>query len=148
MISITKEFHWHCAHRLVGHKGLCKGLHGHTYRLIIEVSPNDYATLNDMGMVLDFSDLREFVKKRVVDKFDHALVLWIDDPLSEELCKLKNEVYEELKIINLSFQTTAENMAKWIFTQLATTRFEILKVRLYETDTSYAEYSEKLEVLR
>ena len=38
MFKIAKEFQFDACHMLDGHKGKCHNLHGHTYRLIVEVS--------------------------------------------------------------------------------------------------------------
>lgn len=133
-MRVTKIFDWHCAHRLPFHKGLCKNVHGHTYKLEIEVQ----GTVNDVGMVIDFGDLKALVKKEIVDKFDHALVVWDGD---EPLKKLVTE--NGFKHLFLPYQTTAENMVTWIYQQLTAqkrlTDFAIVRVKLWETDTSYAE---------
>jgi len=139
-MKVTKIFDWHCAHLLEGHRGLCKNLHGHTYKLEIE-SENDLI-LDDVsseGMVIDFSDLKNIVKKEIVDKFDHALILNIENQKLIEFAEKQG-----WKILVLPFRTTAENMAKWIFKVLCRqSRLEInlnvTRVRLWETDTSYAE---------
>ena len=94
------------------------------------------------GMIIDFSDLKNIIKSQIVNKFDHALVLNHSDSGDVELYELA--VKKGWKILRLPFRTTAENMAKWIFKELKTqTRlskeFEIIRVRLYETETSYAE---------
>ena len=34
-MEVSKEFTFDCAHMLTGHDGLCKNLHGHTYKLRI-----------------------------------------------------------------------------------------------------------------
>ena len=38
MFKIAKEFNFDMAHMLDGHDGKCKNLHGHTYKLQVEVA--------------------------------------------------------------------------------------------------------------
>lgn len=119
MISITKKFTFEAAHILPNHKGKCRNLHGHSYRLEVTVS----GLRDGQGMVIDFGDLKEIVKKFVIDKMDHTYL---------------NDV--------LLFTPTAENMAEYIGIVLSKAinnpdcdrKVEI--VRLYETDNSYADW--------
>lgn len=144
-MRITKIYDWHCAHLLEGHTGLCKNVHGHTYKLEIEVEGKLIQEGSSSGMVIDFSELQKIVKAEIVDKFNHALVLNYSDSGDAELYELA--VKKGWKILRLPFRTTAENMAQWIFTKLTQQKrligdYKFIRVRLYETDTSYAEVSE------
>ena len=70
MMIIAKHFEFEAAHKLPDRLiyGQCADLHGHTYKLTIEIKgevlPN--------GMVMNFKDLKAIVKKEVIDKYDHA----------------------------------------------------------------------------
>ena len=35
-MKIAKEFRWEMGHRLPEHFGLCKNIHGHSYKMIVE----------------------------------------------------------------------------------------------------------------
>ncbi|MGH9203871.1 MAG: 6-pyruvoyl trahydropterin synthase family protein, partial [Vicinamibacterales bacterium] len=59
------------AHRILGHSGKCAHLHGHTYHLEVTVGAQQLNSL-----VMDFDDLKAGVKKAVVDRWDHATLLW------------------------------------------------------------------------
>ncbi len=136
-MKVTKIFDWHCAHYLVGHKGLCKNNHGHKYLLEVEVEGETQKKGSSNGMIIDFSDLKSFVKREIIDKFDHAWVLWDKEKKSIEFAKTMH-----WKVLKLPFNTTAENMTVWILKRLRESNphnFKITKVRLYETDTSFAE---------
>jgi 6-pyruvoyl-tetrahydropterin synthase len=61
-------------HRIVGHKGKCARIHGHTYRWQVKIEAQ---ALNEMGFVADFGDV-----KAVLDEWDHRLVLWRCDPVA------------------------------------------------------------------
>ena len=55
MIRITKEFKFEMAHALHGYDGLCKNIHGHSYRMIVEFE----GELDEQGMVIDFYDVEK-----------------------------------------------------------------------------------------
>lgn len=42
MFRVSKEFSFDMAHILDGHDGKCRNLHGHTYKLQVEVSGDLY----------------------------------------------------------------------------------------------------------
>ena len=82
MIRITKEFKFEMAHALHGYDGLCKNIHGHSYRLWVTVRgriKKEDKHKKD-GMVIDFDVLKKIVKPLIVDKYDHSLVLNGDSP--------------------------------------------------------------------
>ena len=54
MITVTKTIRFDAAHVLTNHQGLCKNLHGHTYRVDVSVAQGDGDTRD---MVIDFKDL-------------------------------------------------------------------------------------------
>jgi len=72
MYKIAKEFQFDACHMLDGHNGKCHNLHGHTYRLIIEISANLIEQGSSADMVMDFADIKQTVKQHVIDKLDHA----------------------------------------------------------------------------
>ena len=76
IIRITKQFKMEMAHALHGYDGLCKNIHGHSYKLWVTLrgAVKDEAGHKKDGMVLDFSLLKQMVKPLIIDKFDHSLV--------------------------------------------------------------------------
>lgn len=143
-LEIVKEYTFDCAHMLSGHKGECKNLHGHTYLLQVGVSSKQ-GVLEEgpsKGMILDFKDLKVAVKERIVDKFDHAYVMWswgnaIEREIGNVL--LKNG----RKVVEVPYRPTAENMAVAFYNELYSAMLEhnveVTMVRVWETKTSYAE---------
>ena len=146
MISVTKEFSFDCAHMLSGHQGLCANLHGHTYKLQVEVT-----SLNGIlkegpsrGMIVDFKHLKHIVKEQIVDKFDHSYVCWIHGNSVEYgiggLLKKRG-----MRVTEVEYRPTAENMAQAFYDQLSETIKDSLPgvrvkaIRVWETPTSYAE---------
>lgn len=144
MYEATKEFRFEAGHTLDGHKGKCKNLHGHNYRVLVTLGA---PKTNDMDMVKDFYDIAEFAKE-MFDTFDHAFIYNCNcaDPFERELrdvCKRHAR-----KMVELPFRATAENMAMFFYTLLKSELInqkadcEIVRVTVYETPTSYAVYEE------
>lgn len=146
MLTVTKEFTFDAAHLLDGHEGLCKNLHGHTYRLLVTAKARKGSESRDM--VCDFKDLKTMTHHLVLDQMDHAVLINTEsnDPFEQELLQLCRK--HGKKVHEAPVRLTAENMAEFMWnymnSYLATNNadYEIEKIRLYETPTSYAEYSE------
>ena len=141
VIRITKEFTFEMAHALLGYDGSCRYVHGHSYGLMVTVSgiPTDERNHPKDGMVMDFGNLKEIVKKNVVDVFDHALVLNSNTP--PELLPGPGEMFD--KMIMLDYQPTSENLVVDFAERIAShlpSGVRLLSVRLRETATSYAEW--------
>ena len=140
MIRITKEFKFEMAHALHEYDGLCKNIHGHSYRLWVTVKgkvKNDQGHTKD-GMVMDFGVLKEIVKPEIVDKYDHSLVLNANSPHA----KIDLSAFE--KVFLLPYQPTSENLvidfANYIKNRLPE-NISLCKVVLSETATSFAEWN-------
>ncbi|MCX6252518.1 MAG: 6-carboxytetrahydropterin synthase [Bacteroidetes bacterium] len=141
VIRITKKFRFEAAHALSGYDGLCRNIHGHSYELSVTVSGTPVT--NDLspkkGMVIDFSDIKEIVKKNIVDKFDHALILGRDffDKSPGDL----KEPFEN--IIFVDYQPTSENMLidfAGRITEFLPPYVKLHSLRLKETANSFAEW--------
>lgn len=140
-IRISKEFNFDMAHALLGYDGLCKNIHGHSYTLVVTVigTPiNDKESPKD-GMLIDFKDLKSIIKQKIIDRFDHALVLNSATPADLLQMMLKN--YD--KIVLLDYQPTTENMITSMaadISGLLPSNLKLYSLRLRETPTSYAEW--------
>ena len=77
MFRVTREIDFCYGHRLLNYDGKCKYLHGHNGRAVITIEAE---TLDDRGMVLDFSDIKHVVSKWIDDNLDHRMILHRDDP--------------------------------------------------------------------
>jgi len=133
---VCKQFSFDAAHQLIGHKGKCANVHGHTYKLEVFAKgpvinrPGD----SDDGFVIDFGDLKAIVKEFVVDPMDHSFLAQGDEPIIAELSTTGAKIY------HLGVRSTCENMVKHIFEKLWTELPDLIdKIRLWETPTSYAE---------
>lgn len=65
--SLRVKSGFSAAHRLVGSGGKCESLHGHNFRVELEVEGRE---LDDTGMVVDFGVLKG-VLKQVLKELDH-----------------------------------------------------------------------------
>ena len=85
-IRLTKEFSFESAHALDGYDGLCREIHGHSYRLFVTIKGEPISEENNpkLGMVMDFGDLKRIVNGEIVDRLDHSFVLR-DSEQNEEL---------------------------------------------------------------
>jgi 6-pyruvoyltetrahydropterin/6-carboxytetrahydropterin synthase len=140
-IRVTKYYDFEMAHALWNYDGLCKNIHGHTYKLYVTVigQPISDPDNKKFGMVIDFGDLKRIVKTEIVDKFDHSMVIYKDAP-HNKLLEL-NEMYERHHV--LDFQPTCENLVVHfaeIIIPLLPEGVKLKNVKLYETVSSSAEW--------
>lgn len=111
-MKVCKEFTFDAAHFLVNYKGKCENLHGHTYRLRVTIE----GPLKENGLVMDFVAIKEIVKRKVIDRLDHTNL---------------NDTIE---------QTSAENIAMWIWDEIKPEIPDLCEVRVWETADSFAIY--------
>ena len=131
MFTIKKIFHLAYAHRLPGHKGKCRNLHGHN--ALVEVTLKA-RSLNGEKMVMDFTELGRAVKKWLDDNLDHKVLLSKKDPLLKLLQK------EGQACFTTTQNPTAETLAELIFKALRRSGLPVHKVAFWETPTSMAGY--------
>lgn len=141
MFKTAKQFTFDMAHMLDEHDGKCKNLHGHTYILQVEVSGELQTFGAKKGMVMDFSDLKEKVKHHILDKMDHAFIYDTTSERESQIAQLLNQLNS--KTFGIPTRTTAEAMSQFIFQTLKQeAQLPVSLVRLWETPSSYCEYSE------
>jgi 6-pyruvoyltetrahydropterin/6-carboxytetrahydropterin synthase len=139
-LRITKEFRFEGAHALQDYDGKCRHIHGHSYRLMITVEGEPSLREGDpkIGMIMDFGDLKDIVETHIVKYFDHALLLRRNAPLAEEI----SGAYQN--VLLLDFQPTCEQLTLHfadILKKVITLPNGLYSVRLYETPTSWCEWT-------
>ncbi|EFM91787.1 6-carboxytetrahydropterin synthase QueD [Actinobacillus pleuropneumoniae] len=139
MFKIAKEFSFDMAHMLDGHDGKCQNLHGHTYKLQVEVSGDLVAEGAKRSMVMDYADLKSVVKHEILDPMDHAYIYDLNSERESQVAKLLVDLNS--KVYGIPSRTTAEEMAKYMFEKLEKVGLPVSLIRLWETPTSYCEYS-------
>ena len=138
-IRITKAFKFEMAHALHGYDGLCKNIHGHSYRLWVTIKGavrHEKGHTKD-GMVMDFDFIKQIVKPEIIEKFDHSLVLNANSPHAE----IDLSAFE--KVFYLPYQPTSENLVAdfaGIIKSKLPTGIQLHKLVLSETATSFAEW--------
>lgn len=141
-IRITKEFTFETGHALFGYDGLCKNVHGHSYKFSVTLmgTPLDDPLAVKNGMLIDFGDLKKIVKREIVDIFDHATVLNVTTPHKE----LADEMQEKgHKIVRVNYQPTCELMLVDFAQKLQGQMPEgvtLHSLKLRETGTAFAEW--------
>ncbi|MDD4601188.1 hypothetical protein SDC9_06113 [bioreactor metagenome] len=124
MFELTIIVDFEAAHFIQDYPGKCSRLHGHNWKVEVAVSGSK---LNELGMLIDFHDLKAEVKQ-VIETLDHRYL---------------NEI-EPFNVCN----PTAENIAKYIYEQLVNrpafvdVAVRVLSVKVWESAHSAVTYSE------
>ena len=95
MYRLTVHDYFSSAHQLKGYKGKCEAIHGHNWKVEVDVQGGK---LNDIGLLMDFHDLRKMLKD-ILDRLDHVLLNEVEEfretnPSSENVAR---HVYESFK---------------------------------------------------
>ena len=117
---VSKSIRINAAHFLPDYEGKCKNLHGHSWKIEVGVSGR---VAND-GMVLDFSNLKSWMKRNIEEPLDHHCL---------------NDII---------YNPTAENITKWIVerwmsqedTEELFVGLGLAFVKVWETEDSCAEW--------
>ncbi len=112
-LKVIKVFS--AAHNLRQYKGKCEKLHGHNWKVEVEVQGKK---LGKSGMLIDFHELKKKLED-ILAELDHGYL---------------NEIHPFDKI-----NPTSENLAKYIFESLPC---HPSKVTVWESDTACASYTE------
>lgn len=116
-----------CGHRVVGHEGKCRGMHGHNYRVHFECVGDPGNTLDALGRVIDFGVIKSQLCMWLENQWDHKFLLWHQDPLVRLLAEVKypdNMTTDDFDLIidsfhEVEFNPTAENMAEYLLNDIA-----------------------------
>jgi len=141
LYSIEKKFKFEATHRLncLDYDSPCKNIHGHSYKVFMKIKAG---SLNDQGMIIDFTKLKVF-QKFLDLKYDHACIVESSDESFIEFVKAndyKLNIYDK--------PTTAENMAfnlchyaKYLFAGRGVEDIKEITIRIYETENNCASYT-------
>lgn len=132
--KIAKEFTWEMSHRLPYHDDVCKNIHGHSYKMRIELE----GEMDDKGMVLDYYDIEKIVRP-LINKLDHSFICDKDDHLMILFLKENN-----FKHMIMDTYTTAENIVHYMINYLKQyfekhSNLNKMTVRLQESADVFAE---------
>jgi 6-pyruvoyltetrahydropterin/6-carboxytetrahydropterin synthase len=119
MFEVCVEDTFAAGHALRGYKGKCENVHGHNYRVQVQVEGPE---LNAIGLLADFGDVKKLLRE-VIARLDHQFI---------------NDL-EPFTVVNPS----AENMAKYFYDEIRAgldQRVKLAQVKVWETDTACATY--------
>lgn len=132
-MKIAKEFRWEMGHRLPYHTGKCKNLHGHSYKMMIEFNGD----VNGQGMVMDYYEVKEVIQP-LIEELDHGFMVKNTD---QDLITALEQLNSKHTIVD--FDPTAENLCGYFLGKIKKLSLpesiKKIKVRIFETETTYAE---------
>jgi 6-pyruvoyltetrahydropterin/6-carboxytetrahydropterin synthase len=109
------------AHTLSGYPGACSRMHGHNWKVEVEVIAG---ALDQTGMAIDFKRIKQAANE-IGNRLDHRYLN--DIPPFDQM------------------NPTAENIASWFFQELSrnlnTEHAKVHSVTLWETDRACVKYS-------
>ena len=103
MYRVTREIRFCYGHRLLNYDGKCRHLHGHNGRAVISLAAD---ALDSLGMVMDFTRIKDVVSAWIDSTLDHRMLLHKDDPVLPFLRQQGEPVYV------MDVNPTAENIAR------------------------------------
>lgn len=154
-VTITRKFSFDSGHRVWGHEGKCRHLHGHTYTAEVTFSAPE---LDGIGRVIDFGEVKKIAGGWIEKYWDHGFLCHKDDILASidpDGWEVFGIGYEEfvtevfqgrLPYIMRNGNPTAENMAKELFqevSKLLPKPIKVTHVRIWETPNCYADYHQE-----
>ncbi len=122
MYELTVEVGFSAAHQLRGYKGNCENMHGHNWRVQINITAE---RLNEIDIAMDFREIKQ-IAREVISPLDHAFL---------------NEVFPFTEK-----NPSSENIAKWIYDSLKkrvnNDGIRVAGVTVWESDSASASYYE------
>lgn len=139
MYILKTEQSYDSAHFLMDYEGKCRNIHGHRWRIIIEIKTEELQTTKQLrGMCVDFSTLKAELKEET-EYFDHALIIEKDSLKEKTVLALEEE---DFKIVEVDFRPTAENFSKYFYERFKAKGYSVKCATVYETPTNSASYCE------
>ncbi|MFN3148455.1 6-pyruvoyl trahydropterin synthase family protein [Bremerella sp.] len=132
---IRKEYKFYAAHRNEELQDKCRNLHGHRYGIVchFEVQrTGSYSTL--------FSDFDDKIGPFLKEKYDHGMLINVNDPLFATLKTHMETHGEDFKLCEFQGPTSVENLAYKLFTEITRMGFDLSLLEVQETDTSVISY--------
>ncbi|TDS14515.1 6-pyruvoyl trahydropterin synthase family protein [Sphingobacterium paludis] len=111
-----------CGHRVVGHEGKCRFLHGHNYRIHFTIAAEQ---LDEIGRVVDFSVIKSTLCAWLEEHFDHKFLIWEADELLPQL-----QAITEDSLVIVPFNPTAENIARYLVEEIGPQQLQAHAVTL------------------
>lgn len=164
MYTITRKIEIDAGHRVTHHRSKCRNFHGHRYVIYACCESIDLVKEGEeQGMVMDFGFLKDEMMDTIDYIYDHAMILWVNDPIVAHIIEQEDrtEAYDVIRRKGLYISTeaiigktilipsvpTAENLAEIWFNQLVPKikertddRAKLVYVQVKETPNCTAVY--------
>ncbi len=108
----VRGLYFSAGHRIIGHPQ-CYRPHGHTYFVDVTYIPRS-DKLDDMGMIIDFGDLKGGIKSYLKDNWDHMTIIQYTGMEVKAWTELFNKLEIPLDFLKPIRYTTAEYMQELI----------------------------------
>ena len=121
MYRVKVTDHFAAAHQLFGYEGKCEGLHGHNWKVEVNLEGEN---LDKIGLLIDFKALKKMLKD-VIEELDHKMLNELE-PFQEN-------------------NPTSELIARYIYNKLKKDipgNVELASVSVWESETARATYFE------
>ena len=123
MYSVTILKSFAAAHFLRNYRGSCENLHGHNWKVEVVCEGPE---LDGAGLLIDYRELKR-ATMLIVDRLDHTLL-------------------NDLEPFREKWNPSSEHIARYFFEELKQSipagAVTLKKIRVWETDSSFAEYWE------
>ena len=141
MYFLRTEQSFDSAHFLKDYKGKCKNIHGHRWRVVVEIATEELTEAGqERGMLVDFGELKATLKE-ICDRLDHSFI-FERGSLKESTVSALEE--EDFCMIPVNFRPTAENFSRYIYDLIRQRNYPVHRVEVYETPNNYAAYEESI----
>jgi 6-pyruvoyltetrahydropterin/6-carboxytetrahydropterin synthase len=135
MYLVRIEITFDSGHRLLDYAGKCAFPHGHTYRAEVFLGA---ASLDSLGLVFDFIDLKEPIKAWIDANWDHA---FLANSRDLEMIEALALVSKHKLFLFQDENPSCEVMARELYNKVAVLcKVAPAKVRLWESLNQYAEF--------
>jgi 6-pyruvoyltetrahydropterin/6-carboxytetrahydropterin synthase len=103
--------HFCAAHIIPNHPGQCKNLHGHNFKMEVEVRASQ---LDELGMAMDFQKVKD-AANALCDKWDHCYLNEVPpfDTLTPTAENIAYCAYQALKPLMQSHHTALQAVTIW-----------------------------------
>lgn len=141
MFILKNEIQFDTAHYLSGYEGKCSNIHGHRYRLVVELASETLQQEGQQrGMVADFRDVKSMLRQ-IAKQYDHKLLVE-DNEDGRAVAAQLNALPNQFAIVMVPYRPTAEEMSRDIYGQIKQAGYPVYSVELFETPQNSCIYRE------
>ena len=141
MFILKNEIQFDTAHYLSGYEGKCSNIHGHRYRLVVELASETlHQDGQERGMVADFGQVKTLLRQ-IVEQYDHKLLIE-DNGDGQAVARKLAELPNQFAVCLVPYRPTAEEMLRDIYRQIKSAGYPVYSVELFETPVNSCIYRE------